>query len=121
MKLNLNPTMAQAMAMDLGGVFALEISVRVLIEGATAMLTALLNDQVFSEEEDMGGQQLIDLVEVHFQVVDMPSIANETVMTVFFIDPQTCLPTDTVGKKKIVLTSKLSNDGNELIVTARAA
>ena len=113
--LSLNPTMTEAMGMDLNGLFSSgENLVQVLVEGATDRISAMLNDQVFSEDEDIGGQQLVDLVELHFQVTTLSKIDNETVVTVF-VNP-TC-----EGKKKIVLTSKLSNDGNELIVTARAA
>lgn len=118
MSVNLNPTMGDAMAMDLGGLFApgaKEIQVEVLVEDATERIRAFLNDQVFSEDEDIGGQQLVDLVELHFQTTVLPEIANETVLTVF-------VPAGAAnGKKKIVLTSKLANDNNELIVTARAA
>lgn len=106
------PTLQQAMAADLAGTFTYEFKAVAVVEGTEYQV--LTNDPIFSENVAYGGEELIDLLEIHFQASQLPSLPNETALTVFSLDGKK-------SKTKISISSKLSADENELIVTVRAA
>ena len=98
------PTMKEAMGTDLGQLFTRDMPTECVI--GAAKFTVLIDDLLSEEIEAMGGAENIDLQRVHFLASDKPSITNGTQLFVG-------------GKPKIVLTSLLSADGNELIATVR--
>lgn len=101
------------MSSDIAATFQYDMPRKVVLENGQEF-NVLTNDAVLSENEAIGGEELIDLLEIHFLALQLPTLPNESVMTVFSRDGKT-------SKQKISIYSKLSDDENELIVTVRAA
>jgi hypothetical protein len=75
--------------------------------------TVKINDPQRTEADAYGGPEAIELMEIHFQTSDLPKIKNGVPLEVQIPDG--------TWKRKIIVSSILSADGVELIVTVRAA
>jgi len=98
------PTMAQAMGSDLTQLFRRDMPTECVI--GSRKFSVLIDDLLNEDQSEYGGAENIELQRVHFLTADKPSIENGTQL---FIG----------GKSKLVLSSVLSADGNELIATVR--
>lgn len=98
------PTMQSAMGSDLSQLFQRDMP-KTCVIGA-ARFNVLIDDLISEEIEAIGGPENVDMQRVHFLTTDKQSITNGTQL---FIE----------GKSKIVVSSILSADGNELIATVR--
>ena len=98
------PTMAEAMGADLSQLFTRDMPQECVI--GARKFSVLIDDLLSEEIEGYGGPENVDMQRVHFLTTDKPSIENGTQLFVG-------------GKSKIVVSSVLSADGNELIATVR--
>ena len=114
--------LTDAMKVDLAGVFAYDIQrTAIIIEnGITTTYTVLLDDSQEDEQDDFGGP-MIDMGQgVHFLISDLSSI--EPGATIYIQDVDNSGPPGTkINRKKLVISTTTSADGNELIVKVKGA
>lgn len=105
------------MATDLSELFTRDMPSECRI--GAKVYTVLIDDLLNEEVEGYGGPESIDMQRVHFQTTDRDSVEIGTKLSVRpkASDGQTIRP----WKSKIVLSSIVSADGNELIATVRGA
>jgi hypothetical protein len=97
-------SMQDFMASDLSQLFTRDMPEECRI--GSRKYTVLLDDLMNDEVEGYGGPESIEMQRVHFRTSDKASIEDGSKL---FIK----------GKSKIVLSSVISADGNELIATVR--
>lgn len=109
--------MQSYMASDLSELFDRDMQSECKIGAKT--YTILIDDLLNEEVEGYGGSESVDMQRVHFKTTDRDSIEIGTKLSVRpkAIDSQSTRP----WKAKIVLSSIVSADGNELIATVRGA
>ena len=100
------------LATDLAGVFSYDMQATATI-GATNYV-CLCEDEICLEIDADGGPERINIIKAHFMVTTLSSVNNGSFMTL-------TLPGQTSGTKRMVTQSETSADGNELIVSLRAA
>lgn len=98
--------MRSFMGADLAGVFTYDFPDAIIYMGAS--YAAILKDRMLEELDENGGPILINYLEIHVLTAALPSIINGAILTA-------------KGDTKEVQRSQLSEDGNELIIYARAA
>jgi hypothetical protein len=103
-------SMGSYMAADLNAVFSYDFTTTCKI--GSRVYTVIVGDNSQTEEDAMGGPQMIDTQQIHFRRTDLSTIENGTIVTL--TDQGTAL-------RKIVVSNTTSADGNELIVYVRAA
>lgn len=108
-------SMQSQMASDLSQLFVRDMPAECKI-GAN-QFTVLIDDLVNEETEAYGGPEAIDLQRVHFQTSEKSSIEIGSGLAVRQKPATGQNPG--VWKSKTVLSSIVSADGNELIVTVR--
>lgn len=114
--------LTDAMKVDLAGVFAYDIQrTAIIIEnGITTTYTVLLEDTNEDEADDFGGP-IIDMGQgVHFLISDLPSIEPGATLYIQDVNPNGP-PGTTINRKKLVISTTISADGNELIVKVKGA
>lgn len=94
------------LAADLGAVFTYDFPIVVKYRGKK--YTALSNDTLTAETDELGGPIAIDQNEYHFQTSDLLSVVNGEEINV-------------LGRNAIIVSNTLSADGSELIIRVRAA
>lgn len=94
------------MGNDLAGVFTYDFPDTVVYQGNP--YKAIIKDRVLEELDEYGGPILINILEIHILTAALPSVINGLEM---------------IAKQetKIIKSSTLSEDGNELIVNVRSA
>jgi len=113
----MSDTMQSLMASDLSELFDRDMPAECKVGAKT--YTVLVDDLLSDEAEGYGGPEAIDMQRVHFKASDRDNIEIGTKLGV--------RPKAATGqsvkpwKSKIVLSSILSADGNELIATVRGA
>ena len=108
-------SMQTVMAADLAALWGTEMTTTATI-GVTSY-TVLLDDLLSQEVDQFGGPELENARNIHFLTTDLASIENGSTLTLLEPNP----PSTPAQKKKIVVRSITSADGNELIVTVRGA
>lgn len=98
--------MRQFMAADLAGVFTYDFPDTILY--LNKPYSALVMDRTIEELDEWGGPIRINQLEIHVQTSKLASIPQGAILTA-------------KGDTKEVKSTKLSEDGNELIIFARAA
>lgn len=98
------PTMKEAMEVDLSELFDRDMPTTARI--GQRQYTVLLDDLLNEEVEGYGGPEAVEMQRVHFKASDISFIEVGANLII-------------AGKSKIVVSSVLSADGNELIATAR--
>ena len=113
----MSDSMQTYMANDLSELFDRDMQAECKIGAKT--YTVLIDDLLSDEVEGYGGPEAVDMQRVHFKTTDRNSIEIGTKLGVRpkAADSQKAQP----WKSKIVLSSILSADGNELIATVRGA
>jgi len=108
------------MADDLAAVFRLDMPTTAIIafNGQTKEYTVLLDDMQNQEVDAFGGPEIENMRRIHFLTTDLPSVENGSIISIMEPSPT---PGNPILRKKIVLSSTISGDGNELIVTVRGA
>ena len=103
-------SMQSYMARDLASLYEYDMPAQAKIGAKT--FTVLIDDLLNEEIEAYGGPEEVATQRVHFLTTDKSSILNGTSISIRQKD----------GKKfdkKVVISSIISADGNELIVTVR--
>ena len=108
-------SMQTVMAADLAALWSTEMTTTAII-GVTSY-TVLLDDLLSQEVDQFGGPEMENVRSIHFLTTDLASIENGSTLTLLEPSP----PSAPSQRKKIVLRSITSADGNELIVTVRGA
>lgn len=108
-------SMQSLMAADLSQLFARDMPAECKI--GSQDFTVLIDDLMSEETEAYGGPENMDLQRVHFQCADKASIEIGSGLAVRQLAPGGKIPGP--WKSKIVVSSIISADGNELIVTVR--
>ena len=110
------------LAQDLAGVFLYDISRTAIIisNGISTTYTVLLNDMSEDEIDDFGGPMINMGQIVHFLAADLPGIEPGDTIYIQDLDEQGKIG-DKVNRKKIVISTTISADSNELIVRVRGA
>ena len=103
-------SMQSHMAADLSALFERDMPAQAKIGAKT--FTVLIDDLLNEETEAYGGPENIALQRIHFLTTEKPSIEIGSSVSVRQKDNEK-------WKTKIVLSSILSADGNELIATVR--
>lgn len=114
--------LTDAMKVDLAGVFAYDIQrTAIIIEnGITTTYTVLLEDTNEDEGDDFGGPIINMGQGVHFLISDLPSIEPGATLYIQDVDPNGP-PGTLINRKKLVISTTTSADGNELIVKVKGA
>lgn len=94
------------MGADLAGVFTYDFPDTIIYLGTP--YPAMVKDRTIEELDEFGGPIRVNALEVHIQTVRLASIPQGAEFTA-------------KGETKEVKSSQLSEDGNELIIYARAA
>lgn len=103
-------SMQSYMAADLSALFAADMPAQAKIGAKT--YTVLVDDLVSEEAEAYGGPENLALQRVHFLTTDKKNIEIGAQLAIRQKDAEK-------WETKIVLSSVLSADGNELILTVR--
>jgi len=108
------------MATDLNALWTYDITATatIVLNGQTTEYTVLLDDMQSNETDAFGGPELSNTRKIHFRTTDLPDIEIGSTLTL--LEPTNVAGT-TIQRKKLVLESVTSADGNELIVTVRGA
>jgi hypothetical protein len=94
------------MASDIAGVFTYDFPDE--INYLNVLYKAIIKDRLLEELDEAGGPILVNYLEIHVLTTALPSITNGAILIA-------------KGNQKVVQRSMLSEDGNELIIYARAA
>ena len=113
-------SMQSVMAQDLAYLFEKDIPTTAIItlNGQTKEYTVLLDDLQNQEADAFGGPEIENMRRIHFLTTDLPSVENGTIISILEPSPT---PGNPILRKKIVMSSVTSADGNELIATVRGA
>ena len=113
-------SMQTVMAADLAALWGTEMTTTCQLtrNGVTTRYTVLVDDLVDSEQDSLGGPELERMRNIHFLTTDISSI--EVGEMIMLLEP-TSVSGQPEERKKLVLRSITSADGNELIVTVRGA
>ena len=98
--------MQQFMADDLSALFAREIQQECQI--GSKKYIVLVDDLINDEIEGYGGPEYMESQRIHFQTIDLAQVDDGQIILL-------------ATHSKIVQSSTLSADGNELIVTVRGS
>jgi len=98
--------MRSFMGADLAGVFTYDFPDTILY--LNIPYPAIIKDRVIEELDEFGGPIRINLLEIHVQTSKLAGIPQGAILTA-------------KGDTKEVKSSMLSDDGNELIIYAKAA
>jgi hypothetical protein len=98
------------MAADLAALWGYEFTTTVTID--TKTYTVLVGDDSNVEQDAFGGPESQDTQQVHFKTADLPSLELGTVLT---------LAQGKQNKRRLVVSTVISADGNELIAAVRDA
>jgi len=110
------------LAQDLAGVFLYDIPRKAIVitNGISKTYTVLLNDMSEDEQDDFGGPMINMGQTIHFLAADLPGIEPGDTIYIQDLDEQGKVG-DKVNRKKIVISTTISADSNELIVRVRGA
>lgn len=103
-------SMGAYLAADLSAVFSYDFTTTCTV--GKRPYTVIVGNNSVTEEDAYGGPTPVDTQEIHFRTSDLATIENGIIIT---------LVDQGETKKKLVVSSLVSADGNELIVNVRAA
>jgi len=111
-------SMRTALAADLSGLFGYEMTetVEINLNGQYKQYTVIVDDLALETQLNFGGGEDVGMRKVHFKTTDLPSIQDGT--TIFILEP-TNIANQTTRVPKVVMSSLISADGSELIVTVK--
>ena len=105
--------MAAPLAADLAALFSYEFLASAIVPTVNGQAySVIVGDDSLSEQDAYGGPESIDLQQVHFQTSQLAAMIEGEIFT---------LTTNAGTNQKICVSSIISADGSELIVTCRNA
>ena len=107
-------TMQSLMAADLTALFEADMPAVCMIGAKT--YTVLLDDSLSEEADAFGGPESLEIQRIHFLAAQLATIENGMKVA---IRQKSDIGVPKPWKSKIVVSSVLSSDGNELIATVR--
>ena len=115
-------SLSSYLAQDLAGVFKYDLprTAIVINNGISTTYTVLLNDMSEDEMDDFGGPMINMGQTIHFLASDLPGLEPGDTLYIQDLDEQGKVG-DKVNRKKIVISTTISADNNELIVRVRGA
>jgi len=92
----------------------------VINNGISTTYTVLLNDMSEDEIDDFGGPMINMGQIIHFLASDLPGLEPGDTLYIQDLDEQGKIG-EKINRKKIVITTTISADSNELIVRVKGA